>query len=123
MGIFRRAPRPTPPIRHRQQQIARQEAELREKLDQLEHMVTRERTGAANKAPARASERARQSSRTEKRLNVTLALEGEHYPGSTQRARRPRSLRKERREGRIIFLFLLTALAVAVIWLISHLHS
>jgi hypothetical protein len=28
-----------------------------------------------------------------------------------------------RREGRIIFLFLLMALAVAVVWLISHLHS
>jgi hypothetical protein len=123
MGIFRRAPRPTPPIRRRQQQIARQEAELREKLDQLERMVTRQRTGAPNKPLTPEVERARQSGRTEKRLNVTLALEGEHYPSSSQRMRRPRSLRKERREGRIIFLFLLTALAVAVLWLISHLHS
>jgi hypothetical protein len=32
-------------------------------------------------------------------------------------------MRKERREGRIIFLLLLVALAAAVIWLISHLHS
>ena len=32
------------------------------------------------------------------------------------------SLRKERREGRIIFLVLVIALAVAVIWLVSHLR-
>jgi hypothetical protein len=32
-------------------------------------------------------------------------------------------MRKERREGQIIFLLLVVALAVAVIWLISNLHS
>ena len=30
------------------------------------------------------------------------------------------SLRKERREGRIVFLVLVIALCVAVIWLVSH---
>ena len=47
--------------------------------------------------------------------------------GKTERVsmtvpRRPRSMRKERRDGQIIFLLLLVALAVAVMWLISHLH-
>ena len=32
------------------------------------------------------------------------------------------SMRKERREGRIIFLVLVIALAAAVIWLVTHLH-
>jgi hypothetical protein len=32
------------------------------------------------------------------------------------------SLRKERREGRIVFLVLVIALAAAVLWLISHLR-
>ncbi len=122
MGIFRRAPRPTPPIRHRQEQIARQEADLREKLERLEHMVTQKRTGSPNKPPSRGRERAGQNSRTEKRLNVSLALD-EHYPVPSRTTRRPRSLRKERRQGQIIFLFLLTALGVAVMWLISHFHS
>jgi hypothetical protein len=31
-------------------------------------------------------------------------------------------LRKERREGRIIFLVLVIALGLAVIWLVSHLR-
>ena len=35
---------------------------------------------------------------------------------------RRHSLRKERREGRLIFLVLVIALAAAVIWLMSHLH-
>src|SRR5438067_2456458 len=36
--------------------------------------------------------------------------------------RRPGSLRKERREGRIIFLVLVIALAAAVIWLMTRFH-
>jgi hypothetical protein len=32
-------------------------------------------------------------------------------------------MRKERRDGQIIFLLLLVALAAAVIWLMSNLHS
>ncbi len=120
MGIFRRAPRPTPPIRHRQEQIARQEAELREKLEGLEHMVTQKRAGAPHKRPSRLGERAGQNSKTERRLNVSLALD---EPGPSRTTRRPRSLRKERRQGQIIFLFLLAALSVAVMWLISHFHS
>ena len=122
MGIFRRrSRRPTAPLRHRQQQIERQEAELRQKLARLENMVTQERTGAPNKS--RATQPPGQRSGPEKRLNVSLALEGEPYRDASRSTRRPRSLRKERREGQIIFLFLLTALAVAVMWLISHLHS
>jgi hypothetical protein len=31
-------------------------------------------------------------------------------------------LRKERREGRIVFLVLVIALVITVIWLLSHLH-
>jgi hypothetical protein len=36
--------------------------------------------------------------------------------------RRPGSLRKARREGRIIFLVLVIALAVAVTWLLTRFH-
>ncbi len=120
MAMFRRSRRSTPPLRHRQQEITRQEAELREKLDELERMVTTGRPSAQNKSPTRAEERGAGSNKSDKRFQVSIAFE----PGqSLDTTRRPRSLRKERREGRIIFLFLLIALAVAVIWLISHLHS
>jgi hypothetical protein len=123
MGIFRRARRPTPPLRHRQQQIERQESELREKLQRLERMVTRDHSGVHNKSPRPGAEAPVRSSKTEQHLNVSLALEGENHIAPSRTPRKLRSLRKQRREGRIIFLFLLTALAVAVMWLISHLHT
>jgi hypothetical protein len=122
MGMFRRARRPTPPLRSRQQEIARQETELREKLEKLERMVTKERAVAGNKSPARAPH-GDVTGKTEKQFHVSLALEGGHSRDPSRSTQRPRSLRKVRREGQIIFLFLLMALAAAVMWLISHLHS
>jgi hypothetical protein len=41
---------------------------------------------------------------------------------TNRKGRRHRPLRKERRQGRIVFLILLAALGVAVMLLISHLH-
>src|SRR5438046_7744474 len=56
------------------------------------------------------------------RLHVSVALQDRRYFDEKGRPRRPRSLRKERREGRMIFLILVTGLAAVVIWLMSHLH-
>jgi hypothetical protein len=122
MGMFRRLRRPNTPLRHRQQEITRQEAELREKLDKLERMVTKGRA-APNKSPALTRKYDVQGNNPEKRFHVLLAMEDGHAIDTGRTTRRPRSLRKVRREGRVIFLFLLMALAAAVIWLISHLHS
>ena len=59
---------------------------------------------------------------SDNRLDVSLALRDKRY-GDDFGAPRPRgSLRKERREGRIVFLVLVIALAAAVLWLLSHLH-
>ena len=120
MGMFRRTRKSTPPLRHKQQDIARQEAELREKLEKLERMVTKGGRVARNKSSAQ-TERSGKA-KPEKRLNAALALDGRQLFDPTRSNRRPRALRKQRREGQMIFLFLLTALAFAVIWLISHLH-
>jgi hypothetical protein len=122
MGMFRRGRRSTPPLRRKQQEIARQETELREQLERLERMVTKERAIAENKSPAQGPNRGVKGE-TEKRFHVSLALEGGHSRDASPSTRRPRSLRKVRREGQIIFLFLLMALAAAVMWLISHFHS
>jgi hypothetical protein len=121
MAMFRRSRRSTPPLRSRQQEIARQEAELRERLDKLERMVTRPAI-AQSKSPTQAAKRSGNVNKGDKRFEVSLALEGGESLETNRSARRPRSLRKARREGRIIFLILLTALAAAVIWLVSHLH-
>ena len=115
MAMFRRSRKSSPPLRRRQEEIARQEAELRERLEKLERlvakvpMVEKNRTGHGP-----------QDNRTDKRFRVSVAAQEQR---ESRGARRPRSLRKERLDGQIIFLLLVVALAVAVIWLISNLHS
>jgi hypothetical protein len=116
MVMFRRLPKSSPPLRRRQEEIARQEADLRERLEKLERLVA--------KVPVIDKSRAEQGAtdnRTDKRFRVSVAAQGGAVPGETRR--RPRSLRKVRREGQIIFLLLVVALAAVVIWLISNLHS
>lgn len=120
MAMFRRPRKSSPPLRRKQQEIARQEAELHDKLDRLERMVTKGRP--QNRFPAQA-EQGMGGNKTEKRFQVSVALDGAQSFESSRRPRRPRALRKERREGRLMFLLLLAALAAAVMWLISHLHS
>jgi hypothetical protein len=117
MAMFRRSPKSIPPLRRKQEEIARQEAELREKLEKLERLVA--------KVPVVKNNRAEQKDHgSDRRFRVSVAAQDGAYPDQTRRsARRPRSLRKEQREGQIIFLLLVAALAAAVIWLISNLHS
>jgi hypothetical protein len=122
MAMFRRPRKSSPPLRRKQQEIARQEAELRDKLDRLERMVTKGRSIPQNRSRAEAKQ-GMGGNKSEKRFEVSLALDGGQSFDESRRARRPRALRKERREGRMMFLLLLAALAAAVIWLISHLHS
>ena len=123
MAMFRRPRKSSPPLRRKQQEIERQEAELHDKLDKLERMVTKGRAIPQKRSVAEGAERGIRGQTTEKRFQVSLALDGGQSLEAGRPARRPRSMRKERREGRIIFLLLLIALAAAVIWLISHLHS
>ena len=56
------------------------------------------------------------------RLNVSATLHDTRW-GDGGNPRRPqKSLRKQQREGRIVFIVLVIALSAAVIWLASHLH-
>ena len=56
MAMFRRPRKSSPPLRRKQQEIARQEAELHDKLDRLERMVTKGRPIPQNRSPAQAAE-------------------------------------------------------------------
>jgi hypothetical protein len=115
MAMFRRSPKSSPPLRRREEEIARQEADLRERLEKLERLVA--------KVPQIDRNRVKQGpkdNRTDKRFRVSVAA---HDQRERRSSRRPRSMRKERRDGQIIFLLLLVALAGVVIWLISNLHS
>jgi septal ring factor EnvC (AmiA/AmiB activator) len=102
--------------------LARRESALREKMESLERMIA--------EAPRRAEEITRQqreelllrASEGRSRLDVSIALQDKRYGDEIGAGRPPRALRKQRREGRIVFIVLMIALMAAVIWLVSHLR-
>ena len=121
MAMFRRSLRSTSPLHRRQEEIARREAELREKVEKLGRMVANGPESTGNTSPAPAEEWLTRDNTGDQQFHVSVALHDKYYFDKSGSARRPRSLRKERREGRMVFLLLAAALAAAVIWLISHL--
>ena len=57
------------------------------------------------------------------RLDVSLALHDKRFGDDGRPVPRRRAMRKERRDGRIVFLLLVIALFIAVIWLIAHFRT
>jgi hypothetical protein len=119
--MFRRSRKPAPPLHRKQQEIAQQEAQLREKVESLERIVTQWRAPEQKKSSPREPDRTPTNNVVEKRFHVSIAMDAPQLLDADRR-KRPRALRKERRHGQIVFLILLAALAVAVMLLISHLH-
>lgn len=120
--MARRSPKDTgTPLNAKQQELAQRESQLRDQMQKLERMI--------QEAPLAAQERTRQqredilSRATEggSRLDVSIALQDRRYRDGGAYNRPRRALRKERREGRIVFLVLVVVLAAAVLWLITHL--
>jgi hypothetical protein len=122
MAMFRRSRKPAPPLHRKQQEIAQQEAQLREKVESLKRIVTQSRAPAPNKTSPRKPARSATNNVVEKRFHISIATDAPQVFDADRRGRRPRAMRKERRQGRIVFLILLVALGVAVMLLISHLH-
>jgi hypothetical protein len=122
MAMFRRSRKPAPPLHRKQQEIAQQEAQLREKVESLERIVTQSRVPAQTKSSPREPDRGATNNVVEKRFHISIAMDAPQVFDADRRGRRPRPMRKERRQGRIAFLILLAALGFAVMWLISHLH-
>jgi hypothetical protein len=120
MAMFRRSPKSPSALRRRQEEIEQREAELREKLEKLERMVTNAPQSLQDTSSGQ--KRGIKDGTGDQQLHVSVALEDRNYFDKSGSRRRPRSLRKERREGRMVFLLLVAALAAAVVWLMSHLH-
>ena len=121
--MARRSPKDNgTPLNAKQQELARRESQLRDEMQKLERMI--------QQAPIVAQERTRQqreeilSRATEggSRLDVSIALQDRRYRDGGAYNRPRRALRKERREGRIVFLVLVVVLAAAVLWLMTHLN-
>ena len=122
MAMFGRSRKSVPPLRRKQREIAQQEAQLREQVESLQRVVTQSRAPAQKKPPARKPDRSATNNVVEKRFHVSIAMETPQVLDADRRSRRPRAMRKERRQGRFLFLILLVALGFAVMLLISHLH-
>lgn len=110
------------PLDDKQSELARREAELREKMSKLERAI--------EEAPRLAEERSRRQREElldraregRSRLDVSLTLPDKRWGEDGLWSAPPRPLRKSRREGRIIFIVLVIALAIVVVWLVGHLH-
>ena len=109
------------PLTEKQQELARLEAKLREDMQKLERVIAEAPRVAEETSRRQREELLARASHESNRLDVSMTLQDKRYGDSGHSGRRV-SLRKERREGRIIFLVLVIALVVAVLWLASHLR-
>src|SRR6266404_7482195 len=119
--MLRRSPRSTTPLDQTKQDLARQESELRGQMEKLEKMIADAPRVAEEIEKRQREELLMRASEGGSRLDVSMALHDERYGAGVPS--KPRgSMRKQRREGRILFLVLVIALLIAAIWLLNHLH-
>jgi hypothetical protein len=119
--MLRRSPRSTTALDQTKQELARQESELRGQMEKLQRMIDDAPRVAEEIGKRQREELLMRASEGGSRLDVSMALHDERYGGGAPA--KPRgSMRKHRREGRIIFLLLVIALLIAAIWLLNHLH-
>ena len=118
--MLRRSPRSTTTLDQSKQDLARQESELRNQVQKLEKMIADAPRVAEEIEKRQREELLMRASEGGSRLDVSMALHDERYGGSSPKPRG--SMRKQRREGRIVFLVLIIAVLIAAIWLLNHLH-
>ena len=120
--MLRRSSRSATSIDRQQEELVRHESELRDKVEKLERMIADAPRLAEETSRRQREELLRRANEGGSRLDVSVALQDKRYGDDIGIARRRGSLRKERREGRIVFLVLVIALLGVIIWLLSHLH-
>jgi hypothetical protein len=117
-----RRPAKATPLNQKQEELARQETHLREQMAKLERMIAEAPRVAEETSRRQREELFRRAHEGGDRLDVSLALQDKRYGDEAWTQRPRRALRKERRDGRIVFLVLVIALSAAVIWLVTHVH-
>ncbi len=117
-----RPPKSGTPLNQKQEELAQRETQLRGEMEKLERMIAEAPRVAEETTRRQREELLIRASEGRSRLDVSVALQDKRWGDDSRAGGRRVSLRKERREGRIIFLVLVIALCVAVLWLVSHLH-
>jgi septal ring factor EnvC (AmiA/AmiB activator) len=118
----RRPSKSETPLTEKQQELARRESQLRSEMQKLERMIAEAPRVAEETNRRQREELLARATEGSSRLDVSIALQDKRYGDGYDSGARRGSLRKERREGRIVFLVLVIALTAAVIWLVTHLH-
>lgn len=116
----RRTPKAGTPLNQKQEELAQRESQLRGEMEKLERMIAEAPRVAEETTRRQREELLTRASEGRSRLDVSIALQDKRWGDDSRTSGRRGSLRKERREGRIVFLVLVIALCVAVIWLVSH---
>lgn len=117
-----RPPKSGTPLNQKQEELAQRETQLRGEMEKLERMIADAPRVAEETTRRQRDELLTRATEGRSRLDVSVALQDKRWGDDSRTGGRRVSLRKERREGRIIFLVLVIALCVAVLWLVSHLH-
>jgi len=118
--MLRRSAKSATTLDQTKNELARQESELRDQMQKLQRVIDDAPRVAEEIEKRQREELLLRASEGGSRLDVSLALHNERYGEAGPRPRG--SLRKQKREGRILFLVLVVALLAAAIWLINHLH-
>ena len=120
--MIRRSPKTGSAVDQQHEELARRENELRDQIQKLQQMIEEAPRLAQETSRRQREELLERAHQRGSRLDASLSLRDKRWGDEESGRRRPGSLRKERREGRIIFLVLVIALAVAVTWLLTRFH-
>ncbi|MBV9008117.1 MAG: hypothetical protein JO354_02975 [Verrucomicrobia bacterium] len=110
------------PVDQKQQELALREDELREKMQQLQRMIEEAPRVAAETSRRQREELIARANESGSRLDASLSLRDRRWGDEQWDSRRRVALRKERREGRLVFLVLVIALALVLLWLLTRFH-
>ena len=120
--MLRRSPSSATSLHRKQEELSRRESELRDEMAKLERLIADAPRLAEETSRHQREELLRRANEDGSRLDASVTLQDKRYGDDSRRTWRRGSLRKARREGRIVFLVLVIVLSAAVIWLATHLH-
>ena len=121
--MARRRARSDTPLDQKQQELAQRESDLRKQMDDLQRMIEEAPRVAEEKTRRDREELLERATSGRNRLDVTMALQDKRFGEYASDKRRPRrALRKQRSEGRLLFIGLVIALSIAIFWIVTHLN-
>ena len=120
--MARRRASSSTPLTQKQLELRQQEENLRRQMDDLQRMIEDAPRIAAETTRRQKEDLLERASGESKRLDVFSRPADKRYGEDLWNNRRPRSLRKQRSEGRLLFIVLVLALVLAIFWIATHLH-